>query len=498
MSQSYDLDPRDMPPGTKAWVYLRHSPGDNQTIESQEAEVMRLVREKGWVVDRVFRDQWVSGKSTDNREAFNHMIYLAKQKPRLADLLIIWDFSRFARNQIHSQLYKAQLRADGWQILSMKDELPLGPFAIIFEAMTDWRNEQFLEDLRENTKRGLRFIAERGCVPVGAICKGYTFREEQIATYHDGTSRMGRKPELDPEVGLLVIKAFEMKARGAPHSAISKETGLYGPKAGSWDHLFRNRAYIGEYEFLEDVFTNIYPPLVSRELFEAVQKRMPERKARKLAGRHHPRRKGSRFFLANIAECMYCGSPMEGKSTQGHRYYACSQHNTNVESCPESGLIPADPIEEEIIRILVTHVLVDDYLHDLLEWTNEHLNAGLEELTLRVNHTRSDLSEADRLAMKMARNFGTMESPTRIVERALREQCDLADQLRLELIVLEQELANSRIEVTQEQITAYVSRARAMVDHGEFFDLREVSEQLCSRIVMGGEECRVELHFPAM
>ena len=70
---SNETDPRDLPPGTHVWVYLRHSPGDNQTLESQEAEVLRLAKEKKWIVDRVFRDRWASGKSTD-REGFDQMI----------------------------------------------------------------------------------------------------------------------------------------------------------------------------------------------------------------------------------------------------------------------------------------------------------------------------------------------------------------------------------------------------------------------------------------
>lgn len=63
---------------------------------------------------------------------------------------------------------------------------------------------------------------------------------------------------------------------------------------------------------------------------------------------------------------------------------------------------------------------------------------------------------------------------------------------------LEREVANSRIETTQEEIEQYVQRARAMIDRAEFFDLREVCERLCSRIVMSGDECRIELHFPAL
>jgi hypothetical protein len=72
--------PREMPPGTKVWIYLRISPGDNQTIESQEAEVLKVVKEKRWVVARTFRDQWASGKSREGRDAFEMMAHLVSSR----------------------------------------------------------------------------------------------------------------------------------------------------------------------------------------------------------------------------------------------------------------------------------------------------------------------------------------------------------------------------------------------------------------------------------
>jgi len=155
-------------------------------------------------------------------------------------------------------------------------------------------------------------------------------------------------------------------------------------------------------------------------------------------------------------------------------------------------------MEETVLHTLLSHVLRYDYLQGLLDWTNEQLNSGLEELTLRINKTRQELAEAERLALKMTRNFGTMETPTRTAERALREQDDLVARLQIELAALEQELANSCITASREDIERYVEQARAMIDRAEFFDLREVCEQLCSRIVMRKDECRIELHFPIL
>jgi hypothetical protein len=123
-----EIDPRDMPLGTKVFVYLRTSPGLSQTPDSQVSAVKKLVIERGWILDEkhIFTDFWVSGKSAD-RKSFEWMIYLSRQKPRPADLLIIWDFSRFARDQDQSLLYTAELRINGWKILSMEEIFLLVP-----------------------------------------------------------------------------------------------------------------------------------------------------------------------------------------------------------------------------------------------------------------------------------------------------------------------------------------------------------------------------------
>lgn len=496
-TEEKEIDPREMPPGTKVWIYLRHSPGDNQTIESQEAAVMQLVKEKRWNADKTFRDRWVSGKSTKNRDAFEWMIHLARQNPRPADLLIIWSFDRFARKQLHSQFYKAELRLNGWQILSMTDQVPPGEMGFLYEALKDWMNERFLIDLRANTIRGLRYIVEQGCLPGGQLCKGYTFQEIPIGTYHNGSPRMGRKPQSDPAIAPLVVKAFEMRARGAPYAAISRETGLYGPQPGSWNHLFRNRAYIGEYEFQGEIFTNVYPAIISKELFEAVQRNLPKRQS-KMQGRYHPRRRGSSYFLANIAVCACCGGKMEGKSSAGNRYYVCAQSNRGEGSCPDTNLVPADAVENGVLQALREHVLAVDYLESLLDWTNQCLRSGLEELTLQLQKVRSEFEQEEQLLLKMTHNFGTMDTPTRSAQIVLLEQEARVEELRARLSLLEEAFANSEIKTSREEIKVYVQNMRNMISRAEFFDLREICERLCSRIVMGREECRVELHFPAI
>ena len=91
-----------------------------------------------------------------------------------------------------------------------------------------------------------------------------------------------------------------------------------------------NRAYIGEYRYGDIVTPDGMPAIVSKEVFEAAQKRLVQNKrqggqrANGLTPDEVPH-----FWLTGKLYCGKCGTPMRGCSgTSGHRgtkhyYYAC-------------------------------------------------------------------------------------------------------------------------------------------------------------------------------
>lgn len=497
--QEFDknTDPREMPPGTKCLCYARHSPGEDQTIESQLAEILKVVELKGWILPHpVVVDRGVSGTKLHERPGIGRLIQLAKQKPRVGELIIIWDYSRLSRDMDHAQLLRAELRSYGWQLLSLKDNIPPGTLSRLYEVLIDWKNQMFVMELRANTRRGLIYVAERGCVSGGKIVKGYCFHSEVIGTYKTGATRFGRKPEIDPELEPLIVRAFQLKALGATHEAIAEDTGLFPSNSGAWDHFFRNRAYIGEYEFGGQIFPNVYPAMILPELFDAVQKRLPERKEIILAGKNHPRRKASSYILADVGVCGHCGAPVVGKTVGPYRYYVCKRHNDAANDCLDSTLIPAEAMERGILSALLNHVLTESYFGELLVWTNERLGDGLEELEMRLKVARAALDEAQMVLTKMTRNFGLMERPTTTAEKMLHDQEAEVERLHAVVASDQIDMVNSRIEVDADAINQFVNNARLIIQQGEAYALRELCDQLFARIVIGQNECQVELHFP--
>jgi site-specific DNA recombinase len=101
----------------------------------------------------MFIDEAIEG-SREDRARFQLMMSLARQEPRPVDGIVLWAFSRFARNQLDAQFYKADLRKRGYVILSKMDDIPGNEMAPIYEAFIDWKNQRFLDDLSADVKRG--------------------------------------------------------------------------------------------------------------------------------------------------------------------------------------------------------------------------------------------------------------------------------------------------------------------------------------------------------
>src|SRR5215469_14408312 len=200
----------DLPAGSHVWVYLRHSPGDKQTIDSQMQDMKEWCAANGWTIDRMFVDEAAKG-GNDSREQFQEMIALAHQKPRLVAGILVWDFGRFARNLLDAQFHKAELRRLDYVVLSKIDDIPNSDIAPLVEAFHDWKNEQYNKALSLSTKRGLSYLAECGFWPSSYPPIGYRTEQEEMRRRHTGVMRYGKRLVKDEAVAERVALAWHMK-----------------------------------------------------------------------------------------------------------------------------------------------------------------------------------------------------------------------------------------------------------------------------------------------
>lgn len=126
-----------------AALYIRVST-DRQEELSPDAQKRLLIdyaKKNGIIVnsEHIYIENGISGKSANNRPEFQKMIATAKMKPRPFDVILVWKFSRFARNQDESVFYKSILRKKcGIDVVSITEPISEGMYGRLIEMIIEW------------------------------------------------------------------------------------------------------------------------------------------------------------------------------------------------------------------------------------------------------------------------------------------------------------------------------------------------------------------------
>ena len=150
-----------------AAVYIRVSTDDQveYSPEAQLVEIRKYAASHGYIIPEqfIFIDEGISGRKTTKRTRFNQMIGVAKTKPKPFDAILLWKFSRFARNREDSVVYKSMLRKQlGIEVISVSEPVGDDKMSVIIEALIEAMDEYYSINLAEEVKRGMSEKARRG------------------------------------------------------------------------------------------------------------------------------------------------------------------------------------------------------------------------------------------------------------------------------------------------------------------------------------------------
>ena len=126
-------------------AYIRVST-DSQEEYSPDAQI-RLLKEYAashdmTIID-IYQDLGISGRNADKRPQFQDMIAMAKSKEHPYDAILVWKFSRFARNQEESIVYKSLLKKNLVDVVSVSEPLPEGVIGELVERIFEWMDEYY-------------------------------------------------------------------------------------------------------------------------------------------------------------------------------------------------------------------------------------------------------------------------------------------------------------------------------------------------------------------
>ena len=148
-----------------AYGYIRVSTHDQEEIspDSQENLLREYATRNNIVILKIFSDLGISGRKAEKRPGFQEMVGLAKGSDHPVDLILVWKFSRFARNQEESIVYKSLLKKQhNVEVVSISEPLSDNPFGSLIERIIEWMDEYYSIRLSGEVFRGMKENATRG------------------------------------------------------------------------------------------------------------------------------------------------------------------------------------------------------------------------------------------------------------------------------------------------------------------------------------------------
>ena len=152
-------------------IYARYSSEGQreESIEGQLRECKEYAERHNMTVIGTYIDRALSAKS-DQRPEFQKMIRDSAKKQ--FEVVLVWKLDRFSRNRFDSATYRAILKRNGVNVVSVKENISDGPEGIILEAMLEGMAEYYSAELSVKVKRGqkenaLKCKANGGVSPFG-------------------------------------------------------------------------------------------------------------------------------------------------------------------------------------------------------------------------------------------------------------------------------------------------------------------------------------------
>lgn len=312
-------------------AYCRVSTDDEEQLTSYTAQIEHYTQviesNPSWKLVKIFADEGITGVMAKNRDAFNEMIEMCREKK--IDHIITKSISRFARNIVDSIKYIRELKALGISIYFEKENIDTGEMTSeMMVALYSVFAQAESESISNNVKLGKRMNYKLGRVPM---------MYGTLLGYRKGADG---EPEINPEEAKIIECIFEKFLEGYSYKGIGdilREKG-YKTKKGNdkWNisviqGILKNEKYRGDVlvqkTYVEDLFTkkiarnkgelpmylvrNHHVPLINPEVFDRVQVELARRNSLKPVSERTVTKKSrfsSKYALTGIVVCGDCGS----------------------------------------------------------------------------------------------------------------------------------------------------------------------------------------------
>lgn len=401
-----------------AALYIRVSTDKQEELspDAQKRLLLDYAKSHDLFVDpaHVFVENGISGRKADKRPEFQKMISLAKSEAKPFSSILVWKFSRFARNQEESIVYKSMLKKQhGVDVISITEPLIDGPFGSLIERIIEWMDEYYSINLSGEVVRGMTEKAMRGgyqttpCLGYASTVPGQPFtvvpEEAEIVQYiFDQYANHHRDPTA---IARMINQKGVLTKRGNPF------------ERRNIDYILRNRFYIGKMVWNDIERDGVHETFISPELFQSANDR--------LNAEYRPSKRRNvstcKHYLSGLVKCSVCGASLAYNESRD-KHFQCWKYAKGFHR--GSSYIASAKLEGSVIA----------YFERLLngeEFTFTYHSPGEEKKVDEIKMYQKELEKLSsrELRIKEAYEAGidTLEEYRGNKERLLRERERLND-----------------------------------------------------------------------
>ena len=332
-------------------IYTRVSTTDQaregHSLEEQEKRLRAMCEAKNYKVYKVYTDAGISGKSADNRPAYQQM--MKDMKKGKFNLIMAYKMDRLSRSVIDFENFFNDIKKYNCEVQFIEGNIDTNGasgmmFARILEVFAQFEREL----IKERTLIGVE----------SAVSKGH-FGGKPPLGYKTKLDDEGKKLKewiINEDEAKIVREIFELCASGKTYFQISnilkekypkvissirkdKETNEEKITYRSWTDssiscILNNKCYMGTYEYRKSLdnketieIADVVPKIVSEDLFNDCQDMIFRN------GRNYYRSK--RYLFIQRLVCPKCGRIMacngcKNKMKKDYLYYKCKDCGTYI------------------------------------------------------------------------------------------------------------------------------------------------------------------------
>ena len=415
-----------------AVIYARYS-SDSQTEQSIEGQIRvckQYAERNGLLVVDSYIDRATTG-TNDNRAAFQQM--LKDSKRRQWSVVIVYKLDRFARNKYESVVNRKKLTDNGVELVSAMENIPDTPEGKLFLAVIEGFNEYFSEDLKQKVNRGLKESWLKGNATGGLPPYGYVIKDKKYV--------------IDETEAEVVREIFRKYAQGYRAVSIAEDLKARNVRRKCGKHInhkyvyviLHDRRYTGVVEHQGTEYRNIFPPIITKELWLQVNTINEENKIA-------PGRKKEiyDYILSGKLVCGNCKQRMSGesgtsKSGEIHYYYVCLSRRKKKANC-EFKAVKKQVLENYVIDATVAML---------------RKNSLITKIAETIVKVHEKMMRDDNGLQILIKNRDETKRAADNVVKAI-EQGIIMDFTKDRLTALQDELNRLEIEINKEAQKSYV------------------------------------------